>query len=210
MSGVRHPIFARSYAWLSARMEADIGPLRRRQLAPLHGNVIELGAGNGMNFAHYPPTVTRVVAVEPEPHLRRLARHSAARAPVPIHVVAGLADRVPAADASVDAAVTTLVLCSVPDPAAAVAELRRVLRAGGQLRFLEHVLADTAVLRRAQRLLDATVWPLLAGGCHMSRDTATTIAAAGLQITEMDALTFPDLPVRVPTSPHILGTAVRT
>jgi ubiquinone/menaquinone biosynthesis C-methylase UbiE len=171
--------------------------------------VIELGAGNGMNFAHYPPTVTRVVAVEPEPHLRRLARHSAARAPVPVQVVAGLADCLPAAAASVDAAVTTLVLCSVADATAAVAELRRVLRLGGQLRFLEHVRADTAGLRRTQGLLDATVWPLLAGGCHASRDTAATISAAGLEITEMDALRFPDLPISFPTSPHILGTAVR-
>ena len=209
MSGVRHPIFARCYAWLSARMEAEIGPLRRRQLAPLRGNVIELGAGNGMNFGHYPPAVTRVVAVEPEPHLRRLARYSAARAPVPVQVVAGLADRLPAADASVDAAVTTLVLCSVPDAAAAVAELRRVLRPGGKLRFLEHVRADTTGLRRVQRLLDATVWPLVAGGCHTCRDTAATIRAAGLEITEMDALAFPDIPVPVPSSPHILGTAVR-
>jgi SAM-dependent methyltransferase len=209
MSGVRHPIFARCYAWLSTRMEAEIGPLRRRQLAPLRGNVIELGAGNGMNFGHYRPAVTRVVAVEPEPHLRRLARYSAARAPVPVQVVAGLADRLPAADASVDAAVTTLVLCSVPDAAAAVAELRQVLRPGGQLRFLEHVRADTTGLRRVQRLLDATVWPLVAGGCHTCRDTAATIRAAGLEITEMDALAFPDIPVPVPSSPHILGTAVR-
>src|SRR5687768_16694885 len=110
MSDVRHPIFARCYAWLSGRMESQIGPLRRRQLAPLRGTVIEVGAGNGMNFAHFPPGVTRIVAVEPEPHLRRLARHSAARAPVPVQVVAGLADRLPPAAESVDAAVTTLVL----------------------------------------------------------------------------------------------------
>jgi ubiquinone/menaquinone biosynthesis C-methylase UbiE len=190
-------------------MERGLGQHRRRQLAGLRGKVIEIGAGNGMNFAHYATGVADLLAVEPEPHLRRLAQRQAEHAAVRVELVAGVADRLPAADASLDAAVTTLVLCSVPDQATALAEIRRVLRPGGQLRFLEHVRADRAGLRRAQRVLDATIWPVIAGGCHTHRDTATAIREAGLTITHLQSLRFPDLRFSTPTSPHILGTALR-
>lgn len=209
MTNAGHPLFARCYAWLSHRMERELGQHRRRQLAGLRGKVIEIGAGNGMNFAHYPTGVADVLAVEPEPHLRRLAQRQAEHAAVPVEVVAGVADRLPAADASLDAAVTTLVLCSVPDQATALAEIRRALRPGGQLRFFEHVRAEAAGLRRAQRVLDATIWPVIAGGCHTHRDTAAAIREAGFTITHLQALHFPDLRFSTPTSPHILGTALR-
>src|SRR2546422_8833957 len=115
-ASVSHPIFARFYAWASPSMERNGGAdLRRRLLAGLTGRVIEVGAGNGLNFAHYPPEVTGVLAVEPEPHLRRIAQRSAVRAAVPVEVVDGVADHLPADDASFDAAVVSLVLCSVPD-----------------------------------------------------------------------------------------------
>lgn len=104
---------------------------RRELLAPLSGRVIELGAGSGRNFPHYPSAVDEVVAVEPEPRLRREAERVAA--PVPIRVLPGVADALPAEEASFDAAVASLVLCSVPDPDRALAELRRVLRSGGRL-----------------------------------------------------------------------------
>src|SRR5688500_13593143 len=129
---------------MSPRMEAmGYGEERGRLLAGLGGEVVEVGAGNGMNFRHYPGTVTRVLAVEPEARLRAIAGRNAARAPVPVEVVDGVADHLPAGDAAFDAAVTSLVLCTVPDPARALAEVRRVLRPGGELRFLEHVAADT-------------------------------------------------------------------
>lgn len=203
----RHPVFARAYAWLSQRMEPELAPHRRRLLAGLTGRVVELGAGNGLNFAHYPASVTQVLAVEPEPHLRGLAETAAREARVHVVVVDGDGSRLPVADASVAAAVTSLVLCSVPDPAAALAEIRRVLRPGGQLRFFEHIRADNPVLDRVQRSLDATIWPRIAGGCHTNRDTIGAIETAGFRIDRVARFMFPDVRVALPTSPHVLGTA---
>lgn len=182
---------------------------RRRLLAGLAGQVIEVGAGNGLNFAHYPSQVTGVLAVEPEPHLREMAQQSAARSPVHVDVVDGVAERLPADDASADAIVLSLMLCSVPNQAVALGEVYRVLRPGGQLRFFEHVVAQTPALARVQHALDATIWPTLGGGCHTSRDTAAAIAGAGFTIEHLDRFRFPDMRVSVPTSPHILGVARR-
>jgi ubiquinone/menaquinone biosynthesis C-methylase UbiE len=207
---VGHPIFARVYARLSVSMErSGVGERRHQLLSGLTGQVIEVGAGNGLNFAHYPPEVTRVVAVEPDPYLRGIAERAAARAPVPVEVVTGVAGRLPAGDVSFDAAVASLVLCSVPDQRAALAEIHRVVRPGGQLRFFEHVLGDTPALRRVQRLFDATVWPVLGGGCHAARDTAAAIEDAGFAIRRLDRFALPESRIRFPTSPHILGTAAR-
>jgi ubiquinone/menaquinone biosynthesis C-methylase UbiE len=204
---VRHPCFARFYARLSVRMEPEIVDHRRRLLAGLSGRVIEIGAGNGLNFAHYPPEVAEVYAVEPEPHLRKLAAQRAATAAVPVEVADGVADRLPADEASFDAAVLSLVLCSVPDQAPALTETRRVLRPGGELRFFEHVRASSAGLRRVQRVLDATIWSFVAGGCHLSRDTAAAIEAAGFTIESIEHLRVPDTRPPQPASPHILGVA---
>jgi ubiquinone/menaquinone biosynthesis C-methylase UbiE len=205
---VNHPIFARFYAWASPRMEeAGFGERRDQLLAGLTGQVVEVGAGNGMNFTHYPPGVTHVLAVEPEPRLRDLAEARVIKASVSIEVVDGTADRLPARDATFDAAVASLVLCSVPDVPAALAEIRRVLRPGGQLRFFEHVRADTPGLARVQRVLDATVWPAVGGGCHAHRDTLAAIEAAGFAIEDIDHLRIPQTRIPAPTSPHILGAA---
>lgn len=204
---VNHPIFSRCYSRMSAAMERDIGAHRRRLLTGLTGRVIEIGCGNGMNFAHYPPEVTELLAVEPEPHLRRLAERQAEQATIPVRVVDGLADHLPATDAAFDAAVTSLVLCSVPDQARALGEIRRVLRDGGQLRFMEHVRAGSPRLARVQRLLDATVWPTFGGGCHTSRDTKTAIHDAGFTITSIDTFSYPESRIPFPASPHIIGGA---
>ncbi|MBB2910309.1 ubiquinone/menaquinone biosynthesis C-methylase UbiE [Streptosporangium becharense] len=205
---VNHPLFARFYARISRVVErGGLAERREALLAGLSGKVVEVGAGNGLTFAHYPPTVTRVLAVEPEPRLRRLARDNAHRALVPVDVVGGLADRLPAEDASFDAAVMSLVLCSLPDQASALREVRRVLRPGGELRFLEHVLADSPGMIRVQRLLDATVWPRLFGGCHTGRDTAAAIARAGFTVERLERFLLPR--VRTPLSFLILGVARR-
>jgi ubiquinone/menaquinone biosynthesis C-methylase UbiE len=166
MSWHGHPLFARYYARSSGLMERGIAAYRQRLLESLSGRVIEVGAGNGMNFTHYPPAVTGVIAVEPEPYLRRIAEQNATKAVVPVTVIDGLAEALPAQDGSCDAAVASLVLCSVRDPQLALAEMFRVLRPGGHLRFFEHVQAATPVRRRVQKALDATIYPLLAGGCH--------------------------------------------
>jgi ubiquinone/menaquinone biosynthesis C-methylase UbiE len=150
---VHHPLFARMYARMSARAEAG-GPAehRRELLRDLTGRVIEVGAGNGLNFAHYPPAVHEVVAVEPEAHLRMLAVEAVHDANVPVQVIDGVAEQLPAEDQSFDAAVASLVLCTVKDQDAALEELYRVIRPGGELRFYEHVVATKVGLKRFQRL----------------------------------------------------------
>ncbi|MER5209596.1 class I SAM-dependent methyltransferase [Streptomyces sp. NPDC002838] len=206
-----HPLFARFYTKVAgpALDKAGITEHRRRLLSGLTGEVIEIGAGNGLNFPHYPPEVTRVLAVEPEPRLRALAEQAAVTAPVPVEVTDGVAEQLPVEDASFDAAVVCLTLCSVADAHAALTETHRVLRAGGQLRFFEHVRADSPAMRRVQRALDATVWPLLMGGCHTGRDTRSAIAAAGFTITSMEKFAFPETRLPSPAATHILGTAER-
>jgi ubiquinone/menaquinone biosynthesis C-methylase UbiE len=182
---------------------------RRRVLDGLTGTVIEIGAGNGLNFAYYPAGVTSVLAVEPDPYLREIAAQQARQARPPVEVRDGVAERLPAADAAFDAAVVTLVLCSVADQQAVLAELHRVVRPGGQLRFLEHVEAGTPGLRRVQHLLDATIWPALLGGCHTGRDTAAAIASAGFTIERLDEFRFPPSRWSTPATPHVSGVAVR-
>jgi ubiquinone/menaquinone biosynthesis C-methylase UbiE len=150
-----------------------------------------------------------VLGVEPEPYLREAARRSAEAAAVPIEVVDGIADELPADDGTFDAAVASLVLCSVPDQRAALREIRRVLRSCGELRFFEHVRADTRGLYRVQRLVDASIWPLLFGGCHTGRDTGAAIEAAGFRLERLDRFRFPDTGPPMPTSPHVLGVAVK-
>jgi ubiquinone/menaquinone biosynthesis C-methylase UbiE len=207
---MNHPVFARVYERISAPVEAKGGAGHRDELlAGLAGRVLEVGAGNGLNFAHYPDTVTEVLAVEPEPYLRRRAIESADKALVSVRVVDGTAEALPASDGEFDAAVASLVLCSVPDQAAALGELHRVIRPGGELRFYEHVRATTTGLARLQRVTDL-LWPHLAGGCHTSRDTTHAIAAAGFEMTHQRDFEFlPTGRLGIVVAPHVIGRARR-
>jgi SAM-dependent methyltransferase len=204
---VKHPLFARGYAWL-AKKEDAAGNYENRQelLAGLHGRVVEVGPGIGSNFPHYPSGVTEVVAVEPEPYLRARSEEAAAQASVTVKVVEGVADLLPLEDGSVDAAVASLVLCSVPDQAVALAELHRVIRPGGELRFYEHVISNRASRRRLQRFMDATFWPHMAGGCHVTRNTRSEIERAGFIVQRSRRFPFPPGAFGLP---HILGSARR-
>jgi len=198
------------YLKASERMERrGVGEHRRKLLAGLSGRVVEVGAGNGLNFAHYPETVTEVIAIEPEPTLREAGEKAATAAPVAVTVRDGTADAVPLGDGEVDAAVASLVLCSVPDQARALAELHRVVRPGGQLRFYEHVIARRQPKRALLQFFDSSgLWPKVAGGCHPARDTGAAIEAAGFTIEECERFGF-KASFFEPTIPHILGRASR-
>ena len=206
---VHHPLFARLYDRLSGRAEEEGQDEHRRELlAGLAGRVIEVGAGNGLNFKHYPAAVSEVLAVEPESYLRERARATAHKAAVAVRVVDGVADALPAEEASMDAGVASLVLCSVPDQQRALRELLRVIRPGGELRFYEHVLAASPRLARFQKAA-TVVWPLFAGGCHPDRNTGEAITRAGFTIESCRRFSFRPMLVEAPVSPRILGVARR-
>jgi SAM-dependent methyltransferase len=207
---IPHPRFARFYMKGAVRAEERGGAdHRRRMLEGLAGRVVEVGAGHGLNFPHYPEAVTEVIAIEPEPTLRAAAEQAAAGAPVPVTVRSGTADSLPLADGEVDAGVASLVLCSVPDQATALAELRRVIRPGGELRFYEHVIARRQPGRAILQALDRSgLWPAAAGGCHPARDTGSAIEAAGFEVMRSERFGFSFAPL-APPIPHILGVARR-
>jgi SAM-dependent methyltransferase len=167
--------------------------------------VVEIGAGYGATFPYYPSAVTSVLALEPDPTLRALALAEAIKAPVPITVLDGVAESLPAADESVDVVVSSLVLCSVTDQSAVLAEVHRVLRPGGLLLFYEHVRSAHRVLAAAEDLI-TPLWGRMAGGCHPNRDTAAGIAAAGLTLQRVDRFGFSALPGN-PRVAHIIGAA---
>ncbi|MFC7886522.1 class I SAM-dependent methyltransferase [Streptomyces sp. NPDC057376] len=208
---VHHPLFARYYARFSVSAETrmGMGRVRERLLAGLSGRVIEVGAGNGLNFAHYPGTVSEVVAVEPERVLRRLAVEAALRAQVPVDVAPGAAEALPVKSEAFDAAVVSLVLCSVRDVPRALSELRRVLRPGGEVRFFEHGRGGGRVMTFTQRALDRTLWPPLSGGCHLSREPITALREAGFTLGPYRRTMMPEHGPALPSSYCVLGTAWR-
>jgi ubiquinone/menaquinone biosynthesis C-methylase UbiE len=172
------------------------------------GELIEVGAGNGANFEHYPAAVTRLVATEPEPYLREQVRGAASRARVEVEVSDAVAEELPFEDGRFDAGVACLVLCTVRDQERALGELHRVIRPGGELRFYEHVHAERQPGRALLELADRTFWPLVAGGCHPTRETGRAIEAAGFRIESCRRFAFAASRIEPPI-PHILGIARR-
>ncbi|MFE6688982.1 class I SAM-dependent methyltransferase [Streptomyces sp. NPDC057743] len=204
---VNNPRFARMYPRLAAWAEANGAQEHRAEaLAPASGQVLEIGAGHGLNFPHYPSAVSSVTAVEPEATLRDLAEEAAHRASVPVTVVDGIAEQLPAADDAFDTVVCSMVLCSVRDLAAALSEIHRVLRPDGRLCFYEHVRARTAGFARYQRAVDL-LWPHISGGCRVSRRTEIAITQAGFTMKHLRRFRFPEGRNPAPTAPFVIGLA---
>lgn len=206
MAPVQNRLFARYFDRCGARNEERGNrALRGELLAGLSGRVLEVGAGNGLNFPHYPSSVREVLAVEPEPYLRARATAAAADAPVPISVVDGTAGDLPVPDGTFDAVVVSGVLCSVADVRAAVAEFHRVLRPGGRLRFYEHVRSRDAAFALLQRIADLA-WPHLMGGCRVTRDTRAEIERV-FHLEACRGFRFPPSARFSPVAPRIMGVA---
>ncbi len=178
---------------------------RSELVAGLSGTVVEVGCGPGSMFAHYGPGLRSVLAVEPDDFLRERAVRAARQAPVAVTVVAGRADALPVGDAACDAVVFSLVLCSVPDVVPALAEARRVLRPGGELRFYEHVRSTSRVIGMLQDVV-TPLWRRSAGGCHPNRDTVAAIRRAGFAVAEVRRFGFSAGPM-TPRVAHVLGVA---
>ncbi len=185
-----------------ATEEAGLREMRRELLAGARGRVLELGAGTGLNLRHYPEAIESLTLVEPDPHMTKQLRQKLAQGQA--ELVEAPAERLPFDDNSFDTAVVTLVLCTVPDPAAALAEIARVLKPDGQFLFLEHVRSRNLKLARWQDRLE-TPWRFLGDGCHCNRDTATAIGAAGFEVGDLEHDALPKAPPIV--RPLIRGSA---
>jgi ubiquinone/menaquinone biosynthesis C-methylase UbiE len=162
----------------------EFAAVRARVAAPLDGEVLEVGFGSGLNVPHYPPAVRRVRAVDPAAIGRRLAARRVAASPVPVEYVGLDGQALALPDGCVDHVLVTWTLCTIPDVAAALVEMRRVLRPGGYLHFAEHGRAPDAGMARWQDRL-TPLQRRVAGGCHLNRPIAALIGAAGLDIADL-------------------------
>jgi ubiquinone/menaquinone biosynthesis C-methylase UbiE len=205
----------RGHRWFAALYDRLSAPVERRYTAQVRedvaggaaGRVLEVGAGTGLNFPYYRRArVTNVVATEPDPFMLRRAEQRAAEAAGRIQLVRAPAERLPFAAGAFDAVVCTLVLCSVADQRAALTEIYRVLRSGGELRFYEHVRFDG---RLAALLQDAAtpLWSRVFAGCHVNRATADVIPAAGFELVTLEERNLPTIPPFAVARRHVKGLA---
>ena len=205
----RTGLYKRFFAWLMSKLQRHYGEQvngrKRELLGALHGTVVEIGAGAGANFEFYPPQV-RLLLIEPNDHMRPYLREMAWRHDTLFEICAGTAERLEVADASADFVVSTLVLCSVDDPQAALREVVRVLKPGGRFIFLEHVAAPHGTrMRRWQRRLRG-IWRCIGDGCTLDRETWRTIEGAGFARCDIEHFEADNVAI---AKPHIAGTATK-
>jgi ubiquinone/menaquinone biosynthesis C-methylase UbiE len=186
--------------------DAGLREMRRELLAQARGRVLELGAGTGLNLGLYPEGIESLTLVEPDPHMTKQLRQKLAEAgrSAEISVVEAPGEEQPFPDDSFDTVAVTLVLCTVPDLAATLSEIRRVLRPEGQLLFLEHVRAHEPGLAKWQDRLERP-WRFLADGCHCNRDTVSAIALSGFELGEVERGGLPKMPSII--KPLVTGSA---
>ena len=185
----------------------EVGELRGRACEGLEGRVIEIGFGSGLNTRWYPPTVRQVDAVEPSELAWELSGDRRLRTTVPVGRVGRDGQSIQVRDGTYDAALVTFTLCTIPDPATALREVRRVLKPGGSLHFLEHGISDDPKVAAWQRRLD----PLqrrIAGGCHLTRDPAVLMEEVGLSVRAVEQIDLPGAPR--PWTTGFLGVAVKS
>jgi ubiquinone/menaquinone biosynthesis C-methylase UbiE len=198
-------LFAAMYdRGLKGTEEAGLREMRRETLAEAQGRTIDLGAGTGANLALYPDAVTELVLAEPDPHMSKQLRQKLAQSSHAAELIEAPAERLPFEDSSFDTAVFTLVLCTVPNPQAALAEAARILKPGGKLLFVEHVRANDPGLARWQDRLEKP-WRFIGDGCHCNRDTVATIEASPLTVEQVERGRLPKAPPLV--RPLIRGIA---
>jgi ubiquinone/menaquinone biosynthesis C-methylase UbiE len=176
---------------------------RATMVGQASGSVVEIGAGTGLNLAHYPGGLSELTLTEPEEPMARQLQKRVASATLPATVVQAPAERLPFPDGHFDCAVATLVLCTVPDVPGSLAEVKRVLKPGGRLLFLEHVRGPEKLARWQDRI--HPFWVRFAHGCHCNRDTVASIRAAGFEIDELEEAELGALPPIV--RPLVQGTA---
>jgi len=205
-----NPIRGRFNSWLLAKFEEDLhqefGPRKAEHIGSLSGTVVEIGAGNGVNFRYYPRGV-RLVAYEPNPYMHERLRASARAHGLDLELRAVSAERLEFEDDEVDAVVCTLVLCTVPDPVRIIGEVQRVLKPGGRFFFVEHVAAEPGTFRRRMQNFLHRPWHYVFEGCHTNRDTGTLLEEAGFSRLDMDRFNSQKMPP--PVVPQILGVATK-
>jgi ubiquinone/menaquinone biosynthesis C-methylase UbiE len=203
-----HPVRGRGNAGIFSLLDRyqhhKFGARKTALFADLPRTIVELGSGTGASLRYLEPG-TRLVAIEPNVHMHRALRRQARRRGIELDLRQESADAIGLPDHSVDAVICTLVLCTVPDPEAAVAEVHRILRPGGRFHFIEHVHAETRGLRRLQKVVHRP-WRYVFEGCELDRDTTATLAAAGFSELRVDHFRLGGL--FVPIWPQIAGTAV--
>ncbi len=197
--------FAFGYDFFFKRAErGGLRELRRHALADARGKTLEIGAGTGLNHDLYPPAVDELTLTEPFEPMARQLREKAATLPIPVEVVEAPAEALPFPDDSFDTVALTLVLCTVPEPDRALAEIARVLKPGGHFLFLEHVRADEPALARWQDRLNPP-WRVFGHGCNCNRDTLATIERSALTVDWVERGQIPKMPPLV--TPMLIGAA---